>query len=207
MTMDSHMRPIHAALTFIEDHLQEDIAVGDVAAAAGYSLYHFIRTFNQMVQHSPYDFLMRRRLSESARELLRSDRRILDIAMDYSFTSHETFSRAFKRMFDLQPSQWREHPRKHEQVLLPRLSDEYLAHINHADFVRPALISVDGLPHVCFSHQVEPDSLPLTLSYLRHTWLPQAEVRLACAVGPEHFLPREDQPGMRAILPVVERTL
>jgi len=202
--MDARMRSVHAALTFIEDHLHEDITVGDIASAAGYSLYHFIRTFNQVVQHSPYDFLMRRRLSEAAQELIDTDRRILDIAVDYSFGSHETFSRAFKRMFDLSPSQWRDGFPDHAHVLLPRLTEEYLAHINHTDFVRPVLKTVGGLPRVCFMHRGGEESLQLTLSYIHHTWLPQSEVHLACAVEPGHFQHNADVAGMAAFIPVRE---
>ena len=105
--MSEKLSAVHASIEFIESRLQEEISVADIAVATGYSLYHFIRTFNQIVHHSPYDYLMRRRLSEAARELLTNDRRILDISLDFCFHSHETFSRAFRRMFAVTPSQWR----------------------------------------------------------------------------------------------------
>ena len=119
--MSEQLQAIHTALQYIEDHLHDEIAVADIAAATGYSLYHFIRTFNQAVHHTPYDYLMRRRLSEAACALLDSDDRIIDIALDYQFNNHETFSRAFKRMFDTQPSQWREVGRIPRRSLMPAL--------------------------------------------------------------------------------------
>ena len=137
--MNEQLTAIYAAIEFIESHLRDDVCVADIAAAAGYSLYHFIRTFNQTVHHTPYDYLIRRRLSESAWELLTSQRRILDIAFDYQFTNHETFSRAFKRMFDMQPSQWRSRGVTPYRSLLPPLSLDYLAHINQGGISQPQI--------------------------------------------------------------------
>ena len=94
--------PVYRAIQFIEKNLKADIAVADMAEAASFSLYHFCRVFSQVVQHSPYDYLMRRRLSEAARELVETDKKITDIGFDHQFNSPETFSRAFKRMFDMQ---------------------------------------------------------------------------------------------------------
>jgi len=59
--MDPQTERILAALGYIEQHLCEPIMVSDIARAAGYSLFHFIRTFNKIVRHTPYDYLMRRR--------------------------------------------------------------------------------------------------------------------------------------------------
>jgi AraC family transcriptional regulator len=128
--MSVQLAATYAAIEFVEGHLRDEITVADIAAAAGYSLYHFIRTFNQTVHHTPYDYLMRRRLSEAARSLIASNHRILDTALDYQFNNHETFSRAFKRMFSMQPSKWRERGEIPYRSLLPPLTLAYLEHIN-----------------------------------------------------------------------------
>jgi len=138
--MSEKLVAIYTVIEFIESHLKDDVSVADIAAAAGYSLYHFIRTFNQTVQHTPYDYLMRRRLSESARELLTTHRRILDIAFDFQFNNHETFSRAFKRMFGVQPSQWRSRGVIPFRSLLPPLTLDYLTHINQGGVSQPHVI-------------------------------------------------------------------
>ena len=70
---------ITQAIDFIERNLQRDISVADMAASVSYSIYHFCRTFNKITHHTPYDYLMRRRLSESARELMVSDRKIIEV--------------------------------------------------------------------------------------------------------------------------------
>ena len=140
--MSEQLAAIYTALEFIEGHLRKDVTVADIAAAAGYSLYHFIRTFNQAVHHTPYNYLIRRRLSEASRELIISQRHILDIAFDYQFNNPETFSRAFKRMFGMQPSQWRSRGFTPYRSLLPALSLDYLAHINQRGISHPKIVEI-----------------------------------------------------------------
>jgi AraC family transcriptional regulator len=135
---------ISRAIEFVENHLVEDITVADIADAVPYSLYHFCRTFNRVTHHSPYDYLMRRRLSESARELVETDRKIIDVAFDYQFGSPEAYSRAFKRMFGMQPTQWKKQGTLDSRFLMSRLTLEHLRHRNRGDYLKPVLREMDA---------------------------------------------------------------
>jgi AraC family transcriptional regulator len=135
----SNLKRMYEAVQFIEAHLREEIAVADVADAVFCSLYHFCRTFNRVVHHTPYDYLMRRKFSESARELVETDKKIIDIAFDYRFNSPEAYARAFKRMFGTQPSQWRKQGRLDRRRMMSRLTLAHLRHRNRGDFLRPVL--------------------------------------------------------------------
>jgi len=144
--MQSYMNeliPILRAIELIEARLHAEINVADMAVAAGYSLFHFIRTFDRIVSHTPYDYLMRRRLSEAAKDLVCSNRRVVDIAIEYDFSSHETFSRAFKRMFHMQPTQWREQGVIPRHSLMPAISRAYLEHIHQPGIKRPEVIEME----------------------------------------------------------------
>jgi AraC family transcriptional regulator len=127
------------AIDFVEDNLREAITVADMAEAVSCSLYHFCRTFNQTTHHTPYDYLMRRRISESALELLQPDKKIVEIAFDYQFNSHETFSRAFKRVFGMQPNQWRKRGSIDRRRVMPRLTPAHLKHIGKGTYLKPML--------------------------------------------------------------------
>ena len=130
---------IAKAIDFVEDNLCEPIAVADMAQAASYSLYYFCRTFNQATHHTPYDYLMRRRLSEAARMLFQSDNKIIDVALDPQFNGPETFARAFKRMFALQPSQWRKLGPAAGRWTMPRLTLAHLQHLQKGDYLKAVL--------------------------------------------------------------------
>jgi AraC family transcriptional regulator len=128
------------AIDFIETHLRDDVTVGDIARAVSLSVYYFCRSFNQATHHTPYDYLMRRRVAEAARDLLQTDRKIIEITFDYQFNSPETFARAFKRVFGMQPTQWRKQGRLDRRLIMPRLTLAHLQHMAQGPYLRPVLI-------------------------------------------------------------------
>lgn len=133
------------AVEFIEHNLRRPVTIADVADAVSYSLYHFSRVFNKVIHHTPYDYLMRRRLSESARELIDTDTRIIDIALEYQFSSPEAYSRAFKRIFGVQPNRWRKQESIDERFLMSRLTLAHIQHLNKGSYLRPVLEERDVL--------------------------------------------------------------
>ena len=138
--MSTYLRSMETAVNFIEDHLEDDISVADIATAASYSLYHFCRIFNQTVHHSPYDYLMRRRLTCAAHKLLAGRARITDIAFDFQFGSSESFSRAFRRMFQQLPNAWRKQTMHDPRQLMNPITTKHLQQRNGPEFERPFLV-------------------------------------------------------------------
>jgi len=136
---------INTGLAFIEEHLCEPISVGDIAVASGYSLFHFIRTFNKVVRHTPYDYLIRRRLSHAALLLLKSDLRVLDIALTCQFHSHEGFTRAFGKLFGVSPTTWRERGFPDRRLMMSSLSNEDLVFRQQREMIVPELTHLESL--------------------------------------------------------------
>ena len=95
---------------FIHAHLQEDITASDVARAAGYSQYHAARLFKEEMGLSPFEYIRRERLTASARALRSGRARVLDVALDFVFDSHEGFTRAFSNAFGITPKRYADHP-------------------------------------------------------------------------------------------------
>ena len=126
---------IFKSVQFAEKHLKSETGIADMANACHYSLYHFCRLFNLITRHTPYDYLVRRRLSESVHDLLHTDRKIIEIAFDYQFNSPETYIRAFKRMFGIAPGACR----KLTGIVspMPPFSLPYLEYINQGAFKNP----------------------------------------------------------------------
>jgi AraC family transcriptional regulator len=131
---------IARAVDFIEAHLRAPVAVAQMAEVASYSLYYFCRMFKASTHHTPYDYLMRRRVTEAARDLVSdSDRKIIDVAFDYQFNNPETFSRAFKRVLGVSPSEWRSRDAPGERWGMPRLTEAHLSHICRGGPWRPEI--------------------------------------------------------------------
>ena len=133
------------AINFIETHLQEKISLADIADSVSYSLFHFSRVFNATVHHTPYDYLIRRRLTASADDLLEADKSITEIAFDYQFNNAETYSRAFKRLFLCLPSQWRKMGPSSQWRCLPPITLDHLNQRNPKALMGPTLMDLDQL--------------------------------------------------------------
>lgn len=91
----------------VETRLCEPLRIEELARAAGLSLWHFQRVFSAAIGEPIGSYLRQRRLTSAAHALRDSSRRILDIALDHRFESHEAFTRAFKAAFFVTPSEFR----------------------------------------------------------------------------------------------------
>lgn len=102
-----YIRSFEKAIMYIEQNLSEDIKVEKVAKYVGYSYYHFTRLFEGLLGETVGNYIRKRRLARAAKELLYTDRKIIDIALDFQFKSPEAFARAFNKMYDISPTEYR----------------------------------------------------------------------------------------------------
>ncbi|MEA4925893.1 MAG: helix-turn-helix transcriptional regulator [Syntrophomonadaceae bacterium] len=81
-----------------------------MAKAAGYSQYHAARVFKGETGLSPFEYIRRERLTAAAHALRSGKHKVLDIALDFVFDSHEGFTRAFTNGFGISPKKYAAHP-------------------------------------------------------------------------------------------------
>jgi AraC family transcriptional regulator len=84
--------------------------MADLARLAGVSPRQLDRLFLRLFGESPRACLRRLRLERAARELRTTRRRILSVALDAGFSSHESFTRSFARRFGCSPAEFRRRP-------------------------------------------------------------------------------------------------
>jgi AraC family transcriptional regulator len=87
----------------IDRHLQEPINLHMLAQAAGYSPWHSARIFKEMTGKTPFEYIRALRLTGAALKLREKDSRVVDVAFDFVFESHEGFTRAFSKQFGISP--------------------------------------------------------------------------------------------------------
>lgn len=102
-----YINSIKKALNYIENNLLEDIDLSAIAKEAGYSLYHFHRIFKGIVGDSMKDYVRKRRFTEAAKELVYTNKSIVEIGIKYGYESREGFSRAFEKVYGRNPSEVR----------------------------------------------------------------------------------------------------
>ncbi len=103
----STISQILPVLIHIQTHLEEEISLHTLAERAHLSPFHFHRIFKSATGETPKAYTQRLRLERSAFQMLIREATILEIAVSCGFRSHETYSRAFKRHFGLNPKVYR----------------------------------------------------------------------------------------------------
>ena len=90
---------------YIETHITQPVTLGELARRAGYSPWHAARVFKELTGKAPFDYIRALRLSRAAERLRGGDAKVIDVAFDFLFGSHEGFTRAFSRQFGATPKE------------------------------------------------------------------------------------------------------
>jgi len=98
---------IQKTISYIETNLNNKLSLDELADMAGYSKYHFLRIFKNETSSRPFEYIQNRRMARAAKQLLFTQKNILDIALMYRFESQEAFTRAFKKTYHLSPGKYR----------------------------------------------------------------------------------------------------
>ena len=98
---------IRKALDFMEQNLQNDISVQDIAEQVYISPFFLQKGFSLMTGYGIGEYLRNRRLSQAAADLLGTGDKIIDIALRYAYDTPESFTKAFTRFHGASPSQVR----------------------------------------------------------------------------------------------------
>lgn len=95
---------LNKAISYIEEHLTEEISYDELARIACCSAYHFQRMFAYMAGVPLSEYIRRRRMSLAAAELQSGEEKVIDIGMKYGYTSPTAFNRAFQSVHGMAPS-------------------------------------------------------------------------------------------------------
>ena len=85
------------AISYIEEHLLDEINYEDVAKHVHTSSYEFHRAFSFLTGMTASCYIRNRRLSLAAREIVETEAKITDIALKYGYDTSESFTKAFTR--------------------------------------------------------------------------------------------------------------
>lgn len=98
---------IAKARRYIHGHLDDSLPLGAVAREAGLSESHFCRLFKEATGLTLTDYVNRCRIERAKKELLRSDRRVSEVAFEVGYQSLSQFNRSFVKIVGRSPTTWR----------------------------------------------------------------------------------------------------
>lgn len=95
----------------IKRHDDEALTLRALSRTLGYSEFYTTRKFKEISGMQFRDYLRRRKLAFALKEVRDGSKSLLNIAVEYGFSSHEAFTRAFKSAYGVTPSEYRRRPR------------------------------------------------------------------------------------------------
>ena len=98
---------IKEAITYIEQNFQNDISVVDIANRLGINRSYFGKIFKQTLKQTPQEFLINYRMIKATELLSLTKMSIGDISKAVGYENQLHFSRAFKKIYNISPREWR----------------------------------------------------------------------------------------------------
>ncbi|MFB7139454.1 helix-turn-helix domain-containing protein [Gottfriedia sp. NPDC056225] len=100
--MNEYIQPM---IDWIEENIKNKFSLEDLANYMGYSPYYCSFKFHQVTGISIRRYILFRRVYLSTKDLA-NNRKIIDIAFEYNYSSQEAYSRAFKTVFGVSPREF-----------------------------------------------------------------------------------------------------
>ena len=98
---------IQNAISYIEDHITEELDYERIAKESFSSSFHFQRVFSILCGYTLGEYIRNRRLTLAGTELASTREKVIDVAYKYGYDNPESFSKAFQKFHGITPSQAR----------------------------------------------------------------------------------------------------
>ncbi len=135
----SYLDQVQRGIDYIEERLDAEIEIADVARHSGISHWHFQRIFKALTNETLKTYIRSRRLANALEKLASTDERIIEISLAAGFESQESFTRAFKKAFGVTPDVYRRKKRSFPFLRKARFDADYLTHLHANVSLEPEL--------------------------------------------------------------------
>ncbi len=98
---------IKKVIDYIENNLEQEIDLDNIAKTIGYSKFHLNRMFTEETNMTIHKYVQIRRLTVAAEKLVKTDMPIVQIAYEAGYHSQQAFSLAFKQIYLYPPKIYR----------------------------------------------------------------------------------------------------
>jgi AraC-like DNA-binding protein len=95
---------------YIYNNLNNELDLEKLSNIVGYSKRHTVRIFKELTDKTPIEYIRQLRLTEAARILKDKKIKIIDVAFNFLFDSHEGFTKAFSKQFGISPHLYNKEP-------------------------------------------------------------------------------------------------
>lgn len=100
-------RTLRSITNYIDESLDQNIRLSDLAQLAKMSQSHFSRLFKKSTGLSPHQYLLRQRVERAKQLLKNTNQSLMEIALLCGFDSHSHLTRHFKKITGITPKNFR----------------------------------------------------------------------------------------------------
>lgn len=108
--MKEHILAVQQMQDYIQEHVNEEITLADLAKVSLFSPWYSYRLFTKYTNLTPAEYIRKIRLSMSTKALKSDENRVIDVAYSLGFKSVDGYQRAFYREFGCNPGEYANHP-------------------------------------------------------------------------------------------------
>ena len=144
---------LNQMVKYIEENLTEDIEYKKLSQIVGVSEYNLQRIFMFLTNMSVAEYIRKRRLSKAFEELKTTNIKIIDLAVKYKYDSAISFTRAFKNVFGITPSECKENNIKYKQYPIIKFNnnndicEELNYEIKNIDEIKLYCVETSAITH------------------------------------------------------------
>ncbi len=132
MNHQEKIRKIQQIQDYIEENIGKPISLKDLASVSNYSPWYCSRVFKDILGISPFEYIRKLRISKAADCLLNNKKKVIDVAFDFVFDSHEGFTRAFSKQFGMSPRDYSKNGSA-KNKFMPISIEEYYLKLHKGD--------------------------------------------------------------------------
>ena len=107
---------INSVINLLEMHLRQPVNIINLIDKTGYSRWYVQRKFCALAGISMKSYIRSRKMTEAAKMILSTDRKIIDIALEYGYLEQQAFCRTFKNHYGVSPTMFRKMNKPREDI-------------------------------------------------------------------------------------------
>ncbi len=140
MSTNSTMITINNVIEFIELNIKEEITLDDISNHVNLSKYHLNRIFKALTHKKLMEYVRNRQLTYSVYDLINTDLKIIDIAIEYNFQYEQSYIRSFKNTFGISPEKFRKE--KSALKITDKINLKYITKIENDGIIINPIIKI-----------------------------------------------------------------
>ncbi|MGH2664778.1 AraC family transcriptional regulator [Flavobacterium sp.] len=118
---------IQQILTFLEENYHRQINPSELEVISNYSYRNIQRIFNAIIKETIGNFCTRLKLENAYKQLVYTNKSILEVAYDVGYESNQSFTKAFKNKFQITPLQARKNKNALFEAYIKEKKDAFFA--------------------------------------------------------------------------------